>query len=136
MKTRIVLLLLFLCIPWTLYAQEVKPQIIKPQITENSIVRLSCIEVDPAQLTEYCRFAEECGRTSMVKEPGVLFMFSMADKRQPNKITILEVYTDRAAYESHIKSPHFQKYKQGTIKMVQKLELLDQTPLIPDMRMK
>ena len=106
------------------------------RITENSIVRLSCIEVDPAQLTEYCRFAEECGRTSMAKEPGVLFMFSMADKRQPNKITILEIYADRAAYESHIKSPHFQKYKQGTIKMVQKLELLDQTPLIPDMRMK
>lgn len=106
------------------------------RVTENSIVRLSCIEVDPAQLTEYCRFAEECGRTSMAKEPGVLFMFSMADKRQPNKITILEIYVDRAAYESHIKSPHFQKYKQGTIKMVQKLELLDQTPLIPDMRMK
>ena len=106
------------------------------RVTENSIVRLSCIEVDPAQLTEYCRFAEECGRTSMAKEPGVLFMYSMSDKRQPNKITILEIYADRAAYESHIKSPHFQKYKQGTIKMVQKLELLDQTPLIPDMRMK
>ena len=106
------------------------------RVTENSIVRLSCIEVDPAQLTEYCRFAEECGRTSMAKEPGVLFMFSMADKRQPNKITILEIYADRAAYESHIKSPHFQKYKQGTIKMVLKLELLDQTPLIPNMKMK
>ncbi len=136
MKMRVILLLSFICIPWTLFAQEVKPQITKPQITENSIVRLSCIEVDPAQLTEYCRFAEECGRTSMAKEPGVLFMFSMADKRQPNKITILKIYADRAAYESHIKSPHFQKYKQGTIKMVQKLELLDQTPLIPDMRMK
>ncbi len=106
------------------------------RVTENSIVRLSCIEVDPAQLTEYCRFAEECGRMSMAKEPGVLFMYSMSDKRQPNKITILEIYADRAAYESHIKSPHFQKYKQGTIKMVQKLELLDQTPLIPNMKMK
>ena len=106
------------------------------RVTENSIVRLSCIEVDPAQLTEYCRFAEECGRTSMAKEPGVLFMYSMSDKRQPNKITILEIYADRAAYESHIKTPHFQKYKQGTIKMVLKLELLDQTPLIPNMKMK
>ena len=106
------------------------------RVTENSIVRLSCIEVDPAQLTEYCRFAEECGRTSMAKEPGVLLMYSMSDKRQPNKITILEIYADRAAYESHIKTPHFQKYKQGTIKMVLKLELLDQTPLIPDMKMK
>lgn len=128
---RVILLLSFIFIPWTLFAQEVKPQ-----ITENSIVRLSCIEVDPAQLTEYCRFVEECGRTSMAKEPGVLFMYSMSDKRQPNKITILEIYADRAAYESHIKTPHFQKYKQGTIKMVLKLELLDQTPLIPNMKMK
>ena len=43
---------------------------------------------------------------------------------------------DRAAYERHIKTPHFQKYKQGTLAMVRKLELLDQIPLIPEMKMK
>lgn len=106
------------------------------KVTKDSIVRLSKITVDPAQLDEYMAFATECGTRSMAEEPGVLMMYSMADKTQPNLITILEIYTDKAAYEKHIASPHFQKYKQGTLKMVQQLELLDQTPLIPEMKMK
>ena len=100
------------------------------------IVRLSVVVVDPAQLDEYLKFAKECGKTSMREEPGVLMMYSMSDKRQPNRITILEIYADKAAYESHIKTPHFRKYKEGTLKMVQKLDLLDQTALIPEMKMK
>jgi len=100
------------------------------------IVRLSIVTVDPNRLDEYMAFAAECGKTSMREEPGVLMMYSMQDKLQPNRISILEIYADRAAYERHIKTAHFQKYKQGTLSMVQKLELLDQTALIPEMMMK
>ena len=100
------------------------------------IVRLSIVTVDPNRLGEYMKFAAECGKTSMREEPGVLMMYSMQDKLQPNKISILEIYADRAAYERHIKTAHFQKYKQGTLSMVQKLELLDQNALIPEMMMK
>ena len=72
----------------------------------------------------------------MAEEPGVLMMYSMQDKTHPEQITILEIYADRAAYAHHIRTSHFQKYKQGTLAMVRKLELLDQTPLIPEMKMK
>ena len=92
--------------------------------------------VDPERLAEYLVFATECGRRSMAEEPGVLMMYSMQDKAHPEQITILEIYADSAAYERHIKTPHFQKYKQGTLAMVRKLELLDQTPLVPEMKMK
>lgn len=105
-------------------------------VTSKSIVRLSKITVEPERLPEYLAFAAECGRQSMEKEPGVLMMYSMQDKAHPERITILEIYADRNAYEHHIKTPHFQKYKQGTLEMVRKLELLDQTPLIPEMKMK
>ena len=37
----------------------------------------------------------------------------------------------REAYEKHIASEHFQKYKQGTLHMVKTLVLSDQTPLDP-----
>ncbi len=106
------------------------------KVTEESIVRLSRITVDPDRLAEYLVFATECGKRSMADEPGVLMMYSMQDKAHPEQITILEIYADRAAYERHIKTPHFQKYKQGTLAMVRKLELLDQIPLIPEMKMK
>ena len=46
-------------------------------------------------------------------------------------ITILETYASKAAYESHIASEHFQKYKQGTLHMVKSLVLSDQTLLNP-----
>lgn len=106
------------------------------KVTEESIVRLSRITVNPERLAEYLVFATECGRRSMAEEPGVLMMYSMQDKAHPEQITILEIYADSAAYERHIKTPHFQKYKQGTLAMVRKLELLDQTPLVPEMKMK
>lgn len=108
----------------------------KNLIAPESIVRISRIEVDPAQLPEYLALVTECGRESMAKEPGVYMMYSMQEKAHPERITILEIYADRAAYEHHNQTPHFQKYKLKTLKMVKQLDLLDQNPLVPEMRMK
>lgn len=69
-------------------------------------------------------------------EPGVLTLYAVAEKDVPNRITILEIYANRTAYESHLKTPHFQKYKQGTIEMVEDLVLTDTQPLIPNLRIK
>lgn len=108
----------------------------KNRITPESIVRISRIEVDPARLPEYLALVAECGRESMAKESGVYMMYSMQEKAHPERITILEIYADRAAYEHHIQAPHFQKYKRTTLEMVEKLKLLDQNPLVPEMKMK
>lgn len=72
----------------------------------------------------------------MQLEPGVLALYAVAEKDAPNNITILEIYADRAAYESHLKTTHFQKYKQGTLDMVKNLELIDTTPLLPGLKIK
>lgn len=62
---------------------------------------------------------------------GVLTLFSMQDKANPAKIYILEVYADSAAYQKHIQTAHFKRYKEGTAKMVHSLKLIDLTPLVP-----
>ena len=77
------------------------------------------------------RYATEVGETSLRTEPGVLTMYAVAEKENPCKITILETYTSKEAYDKHIASVHFQKYKQGTLHMVKSLVLSDQTPLNP-----
>ncbi len=104
----------------------------KLPIAEDGIVRLSRIEVYPKYLDEYMKMATEVGATSLRTEPGVLTMYAVADKNNPCLITILETYASQDAYKSHIASPHFQKYKQGTLHMVKSLELCDQNPLNPD----
>lgn len=104
----------------------------KEEMTTDGIVRLSKIEVYPEYLDEYLDFAMEVGTKSLIIEPGVLTMYAMQDKENPCLITILETYSSQEAYKSHIASDHFQKYKKGTLHMVKKLELCDQTPLNPD----
>lgn len=101
-----------------------------------NFVRLSLITVDPARLEEYKAYLKEGVTASMSREPGVLVLYPTTRKNAPNVFTILEIYANRAAYESHIKSAHFQKYKQGTLDMVQSLELVDVDPLIPGLKIK
>ena len=49
---------------------------------------------------------------------------------------ILEIYADQTAYEAHIKTPHFLKYKSVTQGMVKSLELVDAVALVPGMKIK
>ena len=104
---------------------------VKEPMTTDGIVRLSKIEVYPQYLDEYMNYATEVGEISLRTEPGVLTMYAVGEKENPCKVTILETYASREAYEQHIASEHFQKYKQGTLHMVKLLVLSDQTPLNP-----
>ncbi|MBQ7427216.1 MAG: hypothetical protein IJV20_08190 [Prevotella sp.] len=45
------------------------------------------------------------------------------------QIRILEIYASQEAYQHHIQTAHFQKYKQGTLHMVKSLKLQDLSPL-------
>ena len=103
----------------------------KLPMTADGIVRLSRIQVNPDYIDEYMKYAAEVGTVSLQTEPGVLTMYAVADKENPCNITILETYASREAYESHISSGHFQKYKQGTLHMVDSLILDDVVPLNP-----
>ena len=104
----------------------------KLPMQEDGIVRLSKIQVNPKYLDEYMKYAMEVGTVSLETEPGVLTMYAVADKENPCNITILETYASQDAYKSHIASKHFQKYKQGTLHMVDSLRLDDVIPLNPN----
>ena len=103
----------------------------KQPMAADGIVRLSKIEVYPEYLEEYMKYATEVGEVSLRTEPGVLTMYAVSEKENPCMVTILETYASQKAYELHIASEHFQKYKQGTLHMVKRLTLSDQTPLNP-----
>ena len=104
----------------------------KLPMQDDGIVRLSKIQVNPDYIDEYMQYAMEVGTISLETEPGVLTMYAVADKDNPCNITILETYASQDAYKSHIASEHFQKYKQGTLHMVDSLKLDDVTPLNPE----
>ena len=109
---------------------------ISAQSSEKQIVRLANLVIDSAQLDSYTAFLREEIETSVKAEPGVLTLYAVAEKKRPTHITILEIYADSAAYQKHIKTPHFLKYKNGTKEMVKSLELIDAAALVPGIRIK
>ena len=102
----------------------------KPEQQEGPmIVRIAEIEVVPEHLEEYLAIAGEVDRLSMEREPGVICLFPMQSDDAPNRIRILEIYASEEAYQKHLRTEHFQKYKQGTLHMVKDLKLPLMQPL-------
>ena len=99
---------------------------------DSMIVRLAEIEVYPEYLKEYLTFANEVDRLSVEREPGVVCLFPMQSAEDSTQIRILEIYASEEAYQRHIKTEHFQKYKQGTMHMVKSLRLPTMQPLDPE----
>ncbi len=62
-------------------------------------------------------------------EPGVISIFPIYEQQDSTHIRILEIYANQEAYQSHLKTAHFLKYKTSTLSMVKKLRLVDMTPL-------
>jgi quinol monooxygenase YgiN len=100
-------------------------------VSPGMLVRISEIGIDPAQLDAYNALLQEEAEASVRLEPGVISIFPMYQRDKPTEVRILEIYASRAAYESHIASPHFQKYKTTTLPMVRKLKLVDMAVIDP-----
>ncbi len=99
---------------------------------QNMIVRIAEIEVYPQYMKEYLAFANEVDRLSIEREPGVICLYPMQSFEDSCQIRILEIYASEDAYQQHLKTDHFQKYKQGTLHMVKDLKLPTMKPLDPE----
>lgn len=97
-------------------------------------VRLAKLVIDSTQLKQYHGFLKEEIETSLRVEPGVLTLYAVSEKARPTHITILEIHASTDAYNKHIQTPHFLKYKNGTKAMVKSLELVETVPLLPELK--
>ncbi len=93
--------------------------------SSNRIYRIAKIKVDANQLSAYKVALQEQMNAAIKLEPGVLSYTAVADKKDATQITILEVYASQEAYQSHVLTPHFKKYKETVKDMVLALELID-----------
>lgn len=122
---KVLLYILLLC-PIIVMAQE------QTKADSTMIVRISEIEVYPEYLNEYLDYAHTVGATSVREEPGVICIYPMQQLRDDCQIRILEIYASQEAYQHHIKTEHFQTYKQGTLHMVKSLDLVDMRQMAPE----
>ncbi len=119
-----VFLSIFSCISLTASAQ-----------VTTKMYRIAKIKVDANQLDLYQVALKEQMNAAIQLEPGVLSYTVVADKKDASSITIFEVYASLEAYQSHIATPHFKKYKETVKDMVLSLELID-TELVAQLKQK
>jgi quinol monooxygenase YgiN len=94
------------------------------------LVRIAELEIDPTQIDAYRALLCEEMEASLDREPGVLQLQAVAERDHPERLHIFEVYASREAYEAHLTTPHFLKYKQATADMVKALRLIDVDPVM------
>lgn len=96
------------------------------------MVRIAELEIGTDYLDEYLEILKEESEASLRLEPGVICIYPMFQKENPTQIRLLEIYANKEAYESHLKTPHFQKYKTTTAEMVKDLKLIDMEAIDPE----
>ena len=102
---------------------------------DTKMYRIAKIKVDSNQLERYKVALNMQMNSAIELEPGVLSYTVVADKKDSSSITIFEVYASLEAYQSHIATPHFKKYKETVKNMVLSLELID-TELVAQLKQK
>lgn len=96
------------------------------------IIRICEIEIYPECIDEYLIYAKEVALESIKKESDVISIYPMLSIKDNNEIRILEIYKNEKAYQKHIESPHFKKYKESTIYMVKRINIVDNYQIAPD----
>ena len=96
------------------------------------MVRIAEIEIAPDHLDEYKAILKEESAASVKLEPGVIAIFPMYEKEKPTQIRLVEIYASQAAYQAHLKTPHFQHYKTSTLNMVKSLKLVEMATITPE----
>jgi quinol monooxygenase YgiN len=92
-------------------------------------MRIAKITVDSTMLDAYKVALKEQMQSALKLEKGVLAYSALQDKNNPSKITIFETYASVEAYQAHIQTEHFKKYKATVVDMVKQLELIDVVPI-------
>jgi quinol monooxygenase YgiN len=88
-------------------------------------VRIAKIEIYPEYVDAYKAALAEHAKIAVQLEPGVLELQAVYAKAHPTQVTVFEIYASESAYQAHLKTPHFLKYKSSTLKMVKSLELIE-----------
>jgi quinol monooxygenase YgiN len=94
-----------------------------------TVVRIAELRIAPEHLAGYTVAVRKEMEISVRDEPGVLAIYSVADKADPASLRFFEIYADQSAYESHIASPHFREYFETTKHMITARRLIETLPL-------
>jgi len=71
-------------------------------------------QLKPEFREQFLQVAQDDARGANHDEPGCLRFDVIRDEADPNRIFFYEVYKDEAAFQEHLKTPHYLRYRNTT----------------------
>lgn len=99
------------------------------QMNNNLYIRIALLEIIPSKLEDFFIAVKKGMNISLKTEPDILALYSIANKDNPNKLTFIEIYKNKKAYETHLNTPHFQEYFNTTKNMIIQRTLIEGIPI-------
>lgn len=94
-------------------------------------VRLSRLVIKQSELDNFKQVLKKHIEEAKRNGPGTKTLYPVFEAGKPNHLTMVEVYVSREDYHYYLKSAHYSAYKEATSSMVEAVELLEATPLLP-----
>lgn len=76
------------------------------------------IRVHPAEWPAFLPLMQANAKASLADEPGCHHFDVCQDADRPNEVFLYELYTDRDAFDAHLKAPHYLSFNDTTAPMI------------------
>ncbi|MCR8726063.1 putative quinol monooxygenase [Frigidibacter sp. ROC022] len=75
-------------------------------------------QIVPGQMPAFLPLMLANARASLTAEDGCHQFDVATDPERPDEVFLYELYTDKAAFDAHLDSPHFAEFNAGTAAMI------------------
>jgi quinol monooxygenase YgiN len=75
-------------------------------------------KIKPGQMAAFRKLIDENASASVHDEKGCSRFDVCADRKDPNRILLYEIYDDRAAFDVHLKTRHFAVFNEASAPLV------------------
>jgi quinol monooxygenase YgiN len=74
--------------------------------------------IKPGAMQNFRRLIDENAKASVRDEPGCRRFDVLANRTEADRILLYEVYADRAAFDAHVRTPHFAAFDRESAALV------------------
>lgn len=74
--------------------------------------------IKPGAMAEFRKLMDANAIASFAEEPGCQRFDVLTPRGEADRVYLYEIYDDRAAFEAHLRSPHFQSFNSASAPLV------------------
>ena len=94
------------------------------------LVHWAVLQAKPGTMSDMMGMAARNVAPLAATETGTYALYGSLDKQNPNVMRLLEIYEDEAAYEIHVGTDGFHKYREERKPILEKLVILPVDPIV------